>query len=85
MDDQILIIDDDDLALPDTQQAGWKVMIVDDEPEVHRITKITLNKFEFDNRPIDFLHAYSAAEAKREFNFEVRHSPMPPDGTLRIP
>ncbi|MFQ2027093.1 restriction endonuclease subunit S [Aeromonas veronii] len=22
---------------------------------------------------------------KREFNFEVRHSPMPPDGTLRIP
>ena len=25
MDDQILIIDDDDLALPDTQQAGWKV------------------------------------------------------------
>ncbi|MFC0443776.1 hypothetical protein, partial [Aeromonas media] len=20
----------------------------------------------------------------REFNFEVRHSPMPPDGTLRI-
>ena len=65
MDDQILIIDDDDLALPDTQQAGWKVMIVDDEPEVHRITKITLNKFEFDNRPIDFLHAYSAAEAKK--------------------
>ena len=22
---------------------------------------------------------------QREFNFEVRHSPMPPDGTLRIP
>ncbi|MBL0665633.1 DUF3369 domain-containing protein [Aeromonas jandaei] len=64
MDDEILIIDDDDLALTDVQQAGWKVMIVDDEPEVHRITKITLNKFEFDNRPIDFLHAYSAAQAK---------------------
>ncbi len=64
MDDQILIIDDDDIVLPDSQQAGWKVMIVDDEPEVHRITKITLNKFEFDNRPIEFLHAYSAAEAK---------------------
>ncbi len=57
MDDQILIIDDDDLPLLDDQQAGWKVMIVDDEPEVHRITKITLSKFEFDNRPIEFLHA----------------------------
>ncbi|MDF2413179.1 HD domain-containing phosphohydrolase [Aeromonas sp. 1HA1] len=64
MDDQILIIDDDDLPLLDNQQAGWKVMIVDDEPEVHRITKITLSKFEFDNKPIEFLHAYSAAQAK---------------------
>lgn len=64
MDDQILIIDDDDLPLLDDQQAGWKVMIVDDEPEVHRITKITLSKFEFDNRPIEFLHAYSAAQAR---------------------
>ncbi len=25
------------------------------------------------------------SEIEREFNFEVRHSPMPPDGTLRIP
>ncbi|WP_223930787.1 hypothetical protein, partial [Aeromonas caviae] len=25
------------------------------------------------------------AQVLREFNFEVRHSPMPPDGTLRIP
>ncbi|WP_421288970.1 hypothetical protein [Aeromonas veronii] len=24
-------------------------------------------------------------DVTREFNFEVRHSPMPPDGTLRIP
>ncbi len=26
-----------------------------------------------------------AVNLDREFNFEVRHSPMPPDGTLRIP
>ncbi|MGL4249476.1 MAG: HD domain-containing phosphohydrolase [Aeromonas sp.] len=65
MDDDILIIDDETVSFPDVQQAGWKVMIVDDEPEVHRITKITLNKFEFDNRPIEFFHAYSAAEAKK--------------------
>ena len=61
---QILIIDDEDLPQSAPRPAGWKVMIVDDEPEVHRITKITLNKFEFDGKPIDFLHAYSAAEAK---------------------
>ncbi|MGS3185876.1 hypothetical protein ACB288_19390 [Aeromonas taiwanensis] len=44
MDDQILIIDDEDLPPSALQTAGWKVMIVDDEPEVHRITKITLSK-----------------------------------------
>ena len=64
MDDQILIIDDDDLSQPEPSVAGWKVMIVDDEPEVHRITKITLSKFEFDGKPIDFLPAHPAAEAR---------------------
>lgn len=64
MDDDILIIDDELMPLQDKQQTGWKVMIVDDEPEVHRITKLTLNKFEFDGKPITFLDAYSAADAK---------------------
>ncbi|WP_256637848.1 phosphoethanolamine transferase [Aeromonas salmonicida] len=38
----------------------------------------------YDNtiRYTDFVIAEMIA---REFNFEVRHSPMPPDGTLRIP
>ncbi|PJG57852.1 HD domain-containing phosphohydrolase [Aeromonas cavernicola] len=66
MDDNILIIDDGDLPIPDTPQGGWKVMIVDDEPEVHHITTITLNKFIFDDRPISFFHAYSAADAKEQ-------------------
>ncbi|OEG06241.1 hypothetical protein BFG06_18805 [Aeromonas caviae] len=52
---------------------------MDDEPEVHRITKITLNKFEFDGKPIDFLHAYSAAmpaSAATPDRFEERESPV---------
>ncbi|ORJ17605.1 hypothetical protein A7D03_21805 [Aeromonas salmonicida] len=32
-----------------------------------------------------FARAEMIVKVKREFNFEVRHSPMPPDGTLRIP
>ena len=39
---------------------------------------------------LDELRSQAANEGRnfmvlREFNFEVRHSPMPPDGTLRIP
>jgi len=42
----------------------WKVLIVDDEPEVHTITKIALSEFEFDNQGLTLLSAYSGAEAR---------------------
>ncbi|MDP3670975.1 MAG: HD domain-containing phosphohydrolase [Telluria sp.] len=42
----------------------WKVLLVDDEPDIHDITKLTLNRFRLDGRALSFLHAYSASEAK---------------------
>lgn len=41
----------------------WRVLIVDDEPEVHQITKLILNNAEFNQRPIEFLSAYSGQQA----------------------
>ncbi|MBV6341179.1 response regulator [Candidatus Magnetobacterium casense] len=43
----------------------WKVMIVDDEPEVHTMTRFALNNFVYDGKSLDFLSAYSGGEAKR--------------------
>ena len=40
----------------------WKVLIVDDDEEVHSITKLALRNFTFDQRPLKFLHAYSGKE-----------------------
>ena len=42
---------------------GWKVLIVDDEPEVHAVTRLVLGDFRFESRPLQFLSAHSAAEA----------------------
>ena len=42
----------------------WKVLLVDDEPDIHDVTKLTLARFRLDGRALAFLHAYSAAEAK---------------------
>lgn len=42
----------------------WTVLIVDDEPEVHRITELALSGFSFSGRGLQFLNAYSAAQAK---------------------
>jgi len=44
---------------------AWKVLIVDDENDVHEITKIAFRYFEFENKTIEFFSAYSAAEAKK--------------------
>lgn len=42
----------------------WKILIIDDEPEVHEVTTLVLGDFEFEGRPLRFLHAHSATEAR---------------------
>lgn len=42
----------------------WKILIVDDEEEVHTVTKMALRRFTFDGKSVHFLSAYSAAEGK---------------------
>jgi response regulator RpfG family c-di-GMP phosphodiesterase len=41
----------------------WKVLIVDDEQEVHILTKMVLEGFVFNRRPLEFISAYSRSEA----------------------
>ena len=41
-----------------------KVLIVDDEKEVHTVTGLALSDFDFDGQELTFLHAYSGAQAK---------------------
>lgn len=42
----------------------WKLLIVDDDEEIHRITKMAMQDFSFEGRGIDFISAYSGVEAK---------------------
>lgn len=41
----------------------WKVLIVDDEPDIHTLTRLNLRDFSFAQRPLELLSAHSAAEA----------------------
>lgn len=56
----------DDLFAPETVEtsAPWRVLIVDDEPEVHNVTKLVLGAFRFEGRALQFLHAHSGKEAR---------------------
>ncbi|MDR2452148.1 MAG: DUF3369 domain-containing protein [Candidatus Accumulibacter sp.] len=64
-DEELLFADEDEAAKPrENRSRHWKVMIVDDEPEVHTITRLALSGFAFEERGLEFLSAYSGAEAK---------------------
>lgn len=63
-DDEFLFVADDDE--PEADEVGyWKVLIVDDEPEVHAITKLALNDFTLNGRALTFMSAFDGEEAKR--------------------
>ncbi|MDL2193667.1 DUF3369 domain-containing protein [Shewanella algae] len=42
----------------------WKVLVVDDEPDVHTVTKLALSRFKLDGRGLSFINAYSGEQAK---------------------
>lgn len=53
-----------DAELTEEQQPCWTVLIVDDEPEIHQITLMALRDFSFMQHKLQFISAYSAAEAR---------------------
>lgn len=71
-DDEVLFCEEDEPQATDAQNAPeaaempvWKVIIVDDEPSVHRATQLALQNFRFEGKPLSFYSAYSAEEAKQ--------------------
>ncbi|HEY9904080.1 MAG TPA: adenylate/guanylate cyclase domain-containing response regulator, partial [Candidatus Sericytochromatia bacterium] len=42
----------------------WKILLVDDEVEIHSVTRLVLNDFVFESKSITFISAYSGEEAK---------------------
>ncbi|MPY23904.1 DUF3369 domain-containing protein [Shewanella psychropiezotolerans] len=44
---------------------AWRILVVDDEPDVHTVTKLALSRFKLDGRSLEFINAYSGEEAKQ--------------------
>ena len=41
----------------------WRILVVDDDPQVHAMTDLLFQDYRFDHRPFQAIHAYSAAAA----------------------
>lgn len=77
-DDEIIFMDEDYVDIENTPDLGinqtqinldrWKVIIADDEPDVHRATQIALGNLIFEGKPVVFVSAYSGEECKQLIN-----------------
>ena len=68
-DDDWLIDDDADAALAPVRaqpaQRPWRVLVVDDDADVHAVTRLALRNLSFRGRELELLSAHSAAEGFR--------------------
>jgi len=46
---------------------SWKILIVDDDESIHQVTRLALSWVVLDDKPLEFISAYSGEEAKRKF------------------
>ena len=69
-DDELLLADEETLPDSSTQTNvnpktnTWKVMIVDDDGEIHNVMRFGLKTFLFQEKKLNLISAYSGAEAK---------------------
>jgi diguanylate cyclase (GGDEF)-like protein len=63
--DDFLFIDDsnDDEIFDAITGDTWKVLIVDDDPEIHSVTQLALSDLVVLGRHLEYLHAYSGRDA----------------------
>lgn len=67
-DDTLIFADEISSKEPELEQEildSWKVIIVDDDKDVHEVTKLVLDDFTFDNKGLNFLSAYTEKEATK--------------------
>lgn len=63
----IFVIEDEGVDLGEQSSdssPAWTILIVDDDPEVHEATILACGSFQFEQRPLELLSAYSGAEAQ---------------------
>lgn len=71
---QSLIEDDENLILQEEETPekadkevavnSWKIILVDDNAEVHQATKLILKRFVFEEKPLNLISAFSGEEGK---------------------
>jgi len=71
-DSELLIFEEEaikngDAKLP-TKHKTWKILVVDDDAEIHAVTKLALNSMSAFDRPLEIISAMSALDAQQQLH-----------------
>jgi diguanylate cyclase (GGDEF)-like protein len=63
--DDLLFLDEQETSSDVPKDEGrWKILVVDDERQVHEVTRLALKNFKFEDKPLEIISAYSGQEAQ---------------------
>ncbi len=52
-------------AISTSDEPPWKIMVIDDDEDIHSLTKMVLKQYKSDNRSVEFIDGYSGKDARR--------------------
>ena len=62
--DELIFLDEEDSVEEDESTLGsWNVLVVDDDKEIHSVTRLALSDLVLNDKKLHFYHAYSGEEA----------------------
>lgn len=64
-DDELIFAKEDENITESNNEGSWKILVVDDEEEIHNVTKMVLEELEFKNKSLEFINAFSGNDAKK--------------------
>ena len=64
IDNDDLIIEDDTGEEDSSEQPSWKILIADDDEQVHLVTRLVLDKMQFEDRPLKCISTHSGQETR---------------------
>lgn len=62
MDDGDWLREDDETATPQVATKPWRILVVDDEPDIHAVTRLALHSVAFKGRGVEILSAYTGIQ-----------------------
>ena len=66
--DELIFLDDDATDIELKLGKDWNILIVDDDEEIHTVTRLALSDLIVNDRKLNFIHAHSAKEAKERLH-----------------